>query len=59
MSMYGEVRFAVIFVAKFSLQFKAPFSCEFSAWFNEICVLYLSFSDLGDVVAATTSKLFG
>ena len=59
MSVYGEVRFAVIFVAKFSLQFKSQFSCEFSVWINEICVLYLSFSDLGDVVATTTSKLFG
>ena len=59
MSLRGEVRFAVFFVVKFSLRFKAPFRCEFSAWFNEICVLYLNFSDLEDVVAATTSKLFG
>ena len=59
MSVYGEFRFAGIFVAKFTLQFRSQFSYEFSAWIYEICVLYLSFSDVGDVIATTASKLFG
>ena len=59
MSVYGEFRFAGIFVAKFTLQFRSQYNCKLSAWIYEICVLYLSFTDVEDDVATTASKLFG
>ena len=59
MSVYGEIRFAGFVVTKFTLQFRSQFSCEFSVWVYEVCVLYLSFIDEGDVIATTASKMFG
>ena len=59
MSIYGQFRFAGVLVIKFTLQYRSQFNYELSAWFYEVCILYLSLDDAGDVTTSSASKLFG